>query len=97
MRGHIVGTFRVVREVRRVFRGELVEMPFQIPPNGWIGILVYCKGRGCVLDEEMKDPPPEGGDLGKHGEYLGGHEMKPALPRLESDLFLNAVHSEGSP
>lgn len=54
MRGHIVGPFNIVREMGGAFGGELIEMTFQIRPDGRIGVLVDCQGRRGVLNKKMK-------------------------------------------
>ena len=55
MSGHIVRPLKGVTVVRRVLRHGVVEMRFEIRPNGGICVFVKRQTRRCVFDEYLRN------------------------------------------
>ena len=53
VRGHVVGAFEVVDELRIAVRHEPFGEVFEIPPYGRVGVLADDQRRAGVLDEEI--------------------------------------------
>ena len=92
MRGHVIGSFRIMRVIRGILGSKHIEMALQIRADGRVGVLVARQGRGCVLNEKMDYPASHGGKLGEPGDDLGCYEMKPPPPGTERYRFLKPVH-----
>lgn len=91
--GHIVGALVVVLVVRGVFRNGLVEVPFEVTPDGWVGVFVDCQAGGGVLDKYVQQSHPY---LPKFvGKLLfdgSGDEVKPPREGGQMERVLKRLH-----
>ncbi len=75
MGGHIVRTFNGVGQEWQVLWGEAVEVPLEVHPDRWVGILIDGQSGTCVLDEQVQQPFHwQFADLAKH---LDSYQVEP--------------------